>query len=79
MLCIAKPRQGVTAGLLMEDPAALEAEAKQLEDEADELEQAGRSVAGHGRLQQAKSLRDQATLLRNLRQQGRIFTSSISS
>ena len=63
----------MTAGLFMEDPAELDARALRLEEEADHLEQAGRNAAAQGRLQQAKSLRDQATLQRQT--QGCILTS----
>lgn len=42
----------------------LEKEAEQLEKEADDLEQQGRPIAAQFRLQNAKSLRDQAILLR---------------
>ena len=59
----------------MEDPAELDARALRLEQEADNLEQAGRNAAAQGRLQQAKSLRDQATLQRQT--QGCIHTSSL--
>ena len=60
----------------MENPAEMEAQAMQLEDEADALEQAGRNLAAQGRLQRAKSLRDQALLLRKT--QGWVHTSSTS-
>ncbi len=48
----------------MDSPESLEEQAAQLEGEADTLEQAQRSIAGQGKLQQAKSLRDKANLLR---------------
>ena len=57
----------------MEGPAELDARALRLEEEADNLEQAGCSAAAQGRLQQAKSLRDQAALQRQM--QGCIHTS----
>ena len=48
----------------MDDPAQMDARALRLEEEADDPELAGRNAAAQGRLQQAKSLRDQATLQR---------------
>ena len=60
----------------MENPAEMEAQAMQLEDEADALEQAGRNLAAQGRLQRAKRLGDQALLLRQT--QGWVHTSSTS-
>ncbi len=59
-----KTRQNVSAGLLMERPAELEAQALQLENEAVDFELLGRNAAALAKLQQAKSLRDQATALR---------------
>ncbi|KAK9866101.1 hypothetical protein WJX84_011842 [Apatococcus fuscideae] len=47
----------------MDNPADLEAQATQFEDEAAVLEQAGRNLAAQGKLQRAKFLRDRALLL----------------
>ena len=60
----------------MDNPADLEAQATQFEDEAAVLEQAGRNLAAQGKLQRAKFLRDRALLLQQT--QGRVHTSSTS-
>ncbi len=48
---------------LMEPPEELERRAEHLEEEAILLEEAGRTVAAQVKAQQAKTLRDRASLL----------------